>query len=349
MSELSELRKRIGETDEKIIAAISERNDIAMRIGELKKKEGIPLRNTDVEKKVIERYRELAKNTSLSEDDAEAICKILISGSVELQSAIVRRTISKKMTIIGGAGKMGQWLLRYFRNAGADVNVVDISEGNINDAAGSDVVIVSVPIPSVASVLKEIDGVCRKDALIFDISSIKSPFVPLLREMAERRKVCSVHPMFGPSARSVSGRNVIVCDCGCKSAVSEAAELFDGGNITVTGVEDHDKLMAYVLAFAHASNIVFFTALRNSGISFEEMRKVSSTTFERSLNAAIPVSEENASLYHGIQRLNANAEEMWKVYENAVKEVKNASLSDDAEEFADLMENGRKYLKGDHL
>jgi chorismate mutase/prephenate dehydrogenase len=171
-----------------------------------------------------------------------------------------------------------------------------------------------------------------------------------LREMAEHRNVCSVHPMFGPSALTMVNRNILICDCGSKKAVSAAKELFaDGANIVVTDIKRHDELMAYVLAFSHASNIVFFTVLKDSGISFEELNNAGSTTFNSTLRTSVPVSHENASLYHEIQRLNMNAEEMWKVYETALKEVKEASLSNDPERFAELMASGKLYLEGYHL
>jgi chorismate mutase/prephenate dehydrogenase len=217
----------------------------------------------------------------------------------------------------------------------------------MEDAKDSDIVIVSVPISSVESKLKEADAVCKKDALIFDISSVKSPFAECLKDMAKHRKVCSVHHMFGPSIVSMLGRNVVVCDCGCKEAVTEAADLFDseGSNIIFTSIERHDELMAYVLAFAHASNIVFFTALRESGIPFGELNNIASTTFRKCLNACIPVSEENAPLYHEIQRLNINTEGMWDVFEKALKDVREASLSYDPGKFIEVMENGKGYFK----
>jgi chorismate mutase/prephenate dehydrogenase len=102
--------------------------------------------------------------------------------------------------------------------------------------------------------------------------------------------------------------------------------------------------MAYVLAFSHASNIVFFTALRESGIPFGELDKIASTTLRKCLNTCIPVSEENAPLYHEIQRLNDNTEGMWDVFEKAVKEVREASLSYEPEKFIEIMESGKKYL-----
>jgi chorismate mutase/prephenate dehydrogenase len=268
---------------------------------------------------------------------------------VQLQSLISGKRYEKKVTVIGGNGKMGKWIQRYFRSLGSDVNAVDVSEGSIGDAEDSDAVVISVPISSVGRVLKEVDEVCRKDALIFDISSVKTPFILLLKEMSKRRKVCSVHPMFGPSAATMNERNVMICDCGCAAAVSEAKGIFDndGANVVVTDIERHDVLMSYVLAFAHASNIVFFTALRHSGICFDELEDAASSTFSGILRTSVPVSRENASLYHEIQFSNANSEEMWKVFENAVIEVRDASLSKDPERFAELMEKGKEYF-GDH-
>jgi chorismate mutase/prephenate dehydrogenase len=351
MPELETLRKRIRDIDSKIIELLIERNDAAGEVGEVKKRAGIPLRNKDVEKDIIERYVNAARGSSFPEEAAEMICRLIISSSVEAQAPTLRKTCRKKITIVGGKGKMGRWLSAYFGSMGAVVNIIDVSEGSTDDLKGSDVVIVSVPISSVGSVLRTADSVCRKDALIFDIASVKSPFIPLLKDMAKRRKVCSVHPMFGPSAVSMLNKNVLICDCGCRDAVAEAGELFsnDDANVVVTTVERHDELMSYSLALAHAANISFFTALRDSGIPIQELNGAGSVTFDRTLKTSVPVSKENASLYHEIQRLNDNAEGMWDVYENAVRKVREASLSDDPKKFIGIMESGKEYLEKDHL
>jgi chorismate mutase/prephenate dehydrogenase len=349
MKDIEQLRKEIETIDSKIVELMIRRNDVASEIGVLKNELGAPLRNRDVEKKVIERYRRMSEGSLLPPDVSEAVCKLLIESSVEVQSVLQKKRCEKKVTIFGGAGKMGGWMHRYFRGMGADVNIIDRFIGKIEDAVDSDIVVISVPISVVGAVLKEADTVCKKDALIFDISSVKSPFSECLKEMARRRKVCSVHPMFGPSAASMLDRNVAVCDCGCAEAVREAAKLFDneGSNVIFTDIERHDELMAYVLAFAHASNIVFFTALRESGIPFDELERIASTTFRKCLNACIPVSEENAPLYHEIQSLNVHVKDVWHIFEKAMDEVKEASLSKDPERFVELMESGKGYFRKD--
>ena len=349
MDDLEHLRKEIEEIDSKLVELMIRRNEIAKEVGIHKNKTGTELRNPDVEKKVIERYRNLSENSLLPQDVAESVCRLLIDSSVDLQSSILKKRCEKKITIIGGTGGMGQWLKRYFEGMGSEVIIAGRSVGHIEDAKDSDIVIISVPPSAVSETLKMMDAVCKRDALIFDISSIKSPFAKDIKELAMRRKVCSVHHMFGPSARSMLNRNVVICNCGCERAVKEAAELFDneGSHLIFTTVERHDELMAYVLAFAHASNIVFFTALEKSGIPFDELKNIASTTFGRCLDACIPVSEENAPLYHEIQRLNSNTEEMWGIFEKALKEVKTASLSGDPNKFIEIMENGKKYFGHD--
>jgi chorismate mutase/prephenate dehydrogenase len=344
---LGTVRRKISEIDAKIVELMIERDNMAKTIGELKKELNFPLRNRDVEEDIVRKYRNAVNGTLVPADVAEAVARILISSSVEIQSVILRRRCEKKVAIVGGRGKMGKWLTRYFKSMGAEVLVIGAS-GDINDIHDSDIVVISVPISAVPQVLADADRICRDDALIFDISSIKSPFAATLREMAARRNVCSVHPMFGPSVKTMTDRSVVICDCGCERAVAEAKRLFsnDDADIVTIPVERHDVLISYVLALAHASNIAFFAALSGSGISFDELKSVTSTTFDRTLSVSIPVSKEKASMYHEIQRLNVNAEDMWKVYEKAFKEVMEASLSEDPKRFAKIMEEGKKYFEG---
>ena len=347
MKDMTALRKEIERIDSEIVELMKRRNGVAKDIGDAKAELGLPLRNLDVENEVIGRYRRMAKDSLLPEEVSEAVCRILIKSSVELQSSVLRGRYEKSVTIVGGTGKMGRWLQTYLESMGASVNALGSKDG-LDSAKDSDVVIVSVPISLTQTILERCDRICKKDALIFDVASVKSPFTKCLKEMAERRRVCSVHPMFGPSARSLLGRNVVVCDCGCQGAVAEATAMFDNdcSKMIFTTVERHDELMAYVLAFAHASNITFLAALRESGIPFEDLKEAASTTFERCMRTFIPVSEEDPVLYHQIQRLNVNAEMMWETYEKAFAEVKKASLSEGPERFVRTMERGRRYLEG---
>ena len=278
----------------------------------------------------------------------------IIEESIALQKAISSHRQKKDVkpmdiAIIGGAGKMGAWFGNFLSACGHRITVIDPASGNgrtLADCRDSDAIIVSVPIHATAGILRELDSICREDALIFDLTSLKSPVIDTLKDMASRRKVCSVHPMFGPSAKTLDDRNIIICDCGCGEAAEEVREMFDGfgANLRMMPVEQHDVFMSYVLGLSHAVNIAFFTALDRSGIPFEELESVASTTFKKNVDTNISVALEDPVLYYDIQHLNAHRDEAWDLFSKAVEDLKQASLSDDPSAFIELMNNGRKYF-----
>ena len=74
-------------------------------------------------------------------------------------------------------------------------------------------------------------------------------------------------------------------------------------------LDEHDRLIAYVLGLSHALNIAFFTALAESGEAAPRLARMSSTTFDAQLDVATRVAGENPDLYYEIQSLNDYGEE----------------------------------------
>ena len=349
--ELDELRDEIAKRDREIVRLIAERTKLAREVGRIKLREGKPIRNVQVEEKVIARYTELSSENGLDPSAMKDIALSVIRQAVDAESALVSAQEPRRISVIGGAGKMGAWTASLFRASGHDVRVIDPASGNgftVKDCADSDIIVISVPIHAVEKVLKEVDGVAKKDALIFDLSSLKTPFISALREMATRRKMCSIHPMFGPSAKSMYNRNLIICDCGCKEAVDDVKELFDnrGGNIRIMPVEEHDGYMSYVLGLTHAVNIALFTVLDRSGHPFSDLKTVSSTTFEKGLDTNRSVAMEDPLLYYEIQHMNGSKDKMWSLFSDAVKDLMEASKDDDSSKFVAIMNNGRAFFEG---
>lgn len=348
--ELNDIRNGIEEIDLQILELCKRRLDLAKEVGRNKVESNTAVRNLDVERKVIDRYRGFALENGMNPVYAESICKTLMQESIEAQAAIPRKASTlRHIAIIGGNGKMGRWLADLFRQSGHRVDIIDPSSGNgltIDDAKWADTVIVSIPISRTAAMLRKLDEVCRDDALIFDISSLKSPFIDVLKDMGAKRKVCSIHPMFGPSAGSMYDRNMIVCDCGSKEAVDETIGLIGnhGANMRIMHVDDHDRYMSYVLGLSHAVNIAFFTVLERSGISFDDMRSVASTTFSKLMDTNESVALEDPYLYYEIQHMNANRESMLNEFNESVEDVVDAALSDDPQAFKELMDRGREYF-----
>ena len=348
METAGEIRQKIEEIDEEILKLVQKRSVAAASMGTLKASNMLPLRVPEVEKVVIERYVSKAAETGISEKSLTEIAKILIKESVEIQARIPRPSGQQKILVVGGAGNMGRWMCDYFSSRGHDVGIFDVKEdekyhNEVNLAEASckaDVIVISSPIETIADIAGEIIS-SKTKALIFDIASIKDPFFELFQNLAkEGIKICSVHPMFGSGANGIIGKNVILCDCGNISAVVEAEKLFEGANITRMDVTEHDELMAYVLGLSHALNIVFNATLMKSGIPFDVLSSVSSTTFGKQSELSIDVAHDNADLYYTIQTENPYNAHSFAHLKNSLYELRES----DREAFLHHMAESKKYF-----
>jgi chorismate mutase/prephenate dehydrogenase len=314
------------------------------------------IRNLKVEDQVLARYASRAKEAGISEEISKQIAMLLIRESVEAQLRIPQVVEPKKITIVGGSGKMGAWFSRFFAQRGHEILVNDIIsstvfpfENNLRRAIKhSDIVVVAAPISDSPAILKSVLDLKPK-GLVFDLSSIKEPVIKLLRNAVEKgERVCSVHPMFGPEAVSMLERNLLLCDCGSPEAIKETKELFTsaGANISVIPIETHDELIAYVLGMSHALNIAFFDALGKSGHSFEELKIAASTTFNDQVVNSRRVAKEDPEMYYEIQHLNPHNVVALDKLLKAMEEVRSAAKEKDSDEFNHIMKKGKEYFGG---
>jgi chorismate mutase/prephenate dehydrogenase len=114
----------------------------------------------------------------------------------------------------------------------------------------------------------------------------------------------------------------------------------------VMSLDEHDRLIAYVLGVSHALNIAFFTALANSGEDAKRLASLSSTTYDAQVDIATNVSQESPELYFEIQDLNEYGRESLQALRAAMEKVWNTVMQHDAPGFKELMLQGREYLAG---
>ena len=159
--------------------------------------------------------------------------------------------------IIGGKGQLGRWCAEVFQRRGYPLLIADRETEltNLGLVAQSSIVVVSVPIGVTGTVLREIQGSLRPDQLVVDLTSVKTPFVPLME--GSRAEVLSIHPMFAPSLSSKSGQTCISCDVrGGKIADTFLAVLRDEGlRLVSMSPVAHDKMMAVVQGLTHFQDI----------------------------------------------------------------------------------------------
>ncbi|GMU44312.1 MAG: bifunctional chorismate mutase/prephenate dehydrogenase [Xanthomonadales bacterium] len=359
MRPLSELRAELDAVDAELIAAIAHRQALVAEIGRWKHAQGRQLRDFQREREVIANVRAKAQAIGLDGEIAEQVMKLLIESSLTTQEQDRVRLASqgggRRALVIGGNGRMGRWFVRFLAAQGFDVEVADPSgapEGSVGRANWSegaldqDLIVVAAPMRRSNEILLAL-AERRPAGLVFDIGSLKTPLIEGLTACAAAGlRVCSVHPMFGPDTELLSDRHVIFLPVGAPDAVCQARELF--AQTMVQAVEmslaEHDHLIAYVLGLSHALNIVFFTALANSGEAAPKLARMSSTTFDRQLRIATGVASENPRMYYEIQSLNAFRGEALDALRRAVGELTRCIEEGDEIGFVALMERGRGYL-----
>ena len=251
---------------------------------------------------------------------------------------------------------MGRWMADFLASQGFRIVIADPAgevpgyewRANWQDAPlVEDFVVVAAPLKVSGQILEAL-AARQPPGIVFDIGSLKTPLragLAALRDAGVR--VTSVHPMFGPDTELLSGRHVIFIDLGVPEALEEARSLFVStmADLVVMSLDEHDRLIAFVLGLSHALNIAFFTALAESGEAAPRLARMSSTTFDAQLDVATRVAAESPELYYEIQSLNQYGEDSLQALSAAVGRLHRAVREHDPQAFTEMMRRGHEYLQ----
>ena len=360
MKSLEDLRARLDVLDRQLLEIVAERQALSTEIAAVKRATGQSTRDFRREREVLLKARRDAEALGVSPGLAESILQALIRGSLTTQEqarvAAQGRGSGRTALVIGGRGKMGRWTADFLASQGFGITIADPAGEvpgyeHVADWAATDLhhdlVVVATPLKTANEVLLAL-AARRPRGVVFDVGSLKTPLragLTALRDAGVR--VTSVHPMFGPDTELLSGRHVIFIDLGDPSALEEARSLFTStmADLVVMGLDEHDRLIAYVLGLSHALNIAFFTALAESGEAAPRLARMSSTTFDAQLDVATRVAAENPDLYYEIQSLNAYGEESLGALRTAVERLYRSVHEHDPGAFVEMMRRGHEYLQ----
>lgn len=355
---LDDLRVELNGIDRKIVELIAARQNVVDEIASVKQDSGQALRDFEREKAVIEAARDRAGKLGIDPKLADDVLTALIRASLTRQerSRVAAQAAGdgRRALIIGGAGKMGGWFVDYFNSQGFLTVVADTGvqpmPGYCKDwrqaGTGYDVIVVAAPMAISGEILKDLAEL-KPEGLIFDIGSLKSPLKSGLAALRDAGcKVASLHPMFGPDTELLSGRHMIFVDAGCAEATKEAKGLFEATMLEQLdmSLDDHDRLIAYVLGLSHALNIAFFTALSESGEAAPKLAQLSSTTFDAQLLVSSAVARDNPRMYFEIQNLNDYGLDPLDALCESAAMIREVVSKGDEQGFVDLMTKGREYL-----
>ncbi|HXW73852.1 MAG TPA: prephenate dehydrogenase/arogenate dehydrogenase family protein [Steroidobacteraceae bacterium] len=356
---LEELRQRLTDLDQQLIGLVAERKAVSEEVARVKRATGRPTRDYEREREVILGVRGVAAERGVSPALAEQLLRLLIRSSLTTQEqasvAAHGAGSGRRALVIGGAGKMGGWFASFLASQGFAVEVADprhapqgvqgVDDWRLTDLR-QDFIVLATPLGITDAILRDL-ALRRPPGVIFDVGSLKSPLrAGLMALKSHGCRVTSVHPMFGPDTELLSGRHVVFVDLGHEAALASARELFAHtmAEQVVMSLDEHDRLIAYVLGLSHALNIAFFTALAESGEAAPKLARMSSTTFDAQLEVASRVAQDSPELYYEIQSLNDYGAESLEALAQAVERLRAAVLTQNHDAFVALMRRGRDYL-----
>ncbi len=356
---LDSLRQKLDAIDEDIIRLIAERQVNVDQIGSVKLRTKSPTRDYEREKQVMDNVKAAALKHRVDPAVAQSIFSQIIRSSLTKQE---NQKLShsdfgenKSALIIGGAGKMGQWFAHFLTSQGFRVDIADpaanpdtphLIEDYREHPLNHDFIIVAAPIQTSAEIL-ECLARRKPEGIVLDISSIKSPLRLPLRKLADAGvRVVSIHPMFGPDVKLLSNRHIVFIEINDQEAVNQVKCLFEptmAERIDMK-LEDHDRLVAYVLGLSHALNLAFLTVLSESGEAADTLARLSSTTFDAQWAISASLSRENPHLYYEIQKLNNYSVSTLNALSDAVLRLNHLISEGNEAAFVKLMHMGRRFI-----
>jgi chorismate mutase/prephenate dehydrogenase len=351
VDDLESLRGRIQEIDEQLVRLVAERIETARAVGRAKLAAGIPLRDFDVERQVLDRAAESASGHGIGPDAVRQVMQILIGAARDEQERVSYSGYTgaaEHIAVVGGLGKMGSWLVGFLENQGHRVRVLDKDDDVMGGVGGTSIAFLSTPQEAMPAL---IEGLAESGyrGIVCDIASLKNHLRPAVEHaVASGMAVTSIHPMFGPTVRTLSDRVICVCDCGDPEATSRVAGLFSDTAVTLVPLEfeEHDRIVSYVLGLSHLLNLVFAEVLAQGHVPYGDLDRIGSTTFHAQMTTTRTVVDEDPDLYFAIQRLNPFSSELYETVRDRLTEFTEIVERDDRASFTEIMERSRRWLEG---
>jgi len=267
------------------------------------------------------------------------------------------------VTIIGGGGRMGRWLVRHFLSQGHNVRISDVkteeamafaesvgasfSGDNPEAVEDADLTVVSTPITVAPQVLREIAPSMKEHSIVAEICSLKSHVVPVLLEMAETHvKPLSIHPLFGPGVKRLEEEKIaLIPVVDPSSEIGSVNRFFPSAEVVAVEAEEHDRAMALTLSLPHFLNILFASVMSEEDLVF--LKKLGGTTFTLQLALSESVMTESPELYASIQMNDEYIVRYLERFLSKAENVRDWIAGKDAESFTEFYRTAQASLSKD--
>lgn len=236
-----------------------------------------------------------------------------------------------KVAIIG-AGKMGRWFAKFFREEGMQVILSDkdskkleetAKELNVEAASNveavkkADMILICVPIESFEEVIVEIHSHVHPKHEIMDICSVKEKPVAIMHKYISSGTILGTHPMFGPGVKSIKGQNFILTPTNLNE--EKLAEDFGkwleskGAKVFKMTPKEHDELMSIVIGLPYFLSLAACDTMLSCG-RFEAAKKVAGASYRFLLTLAQAIASEDENFSATLQMSLPEADKVEELF-----------------------------------
>jgi len=348
---LEDLRVALDRVDHELLDVLARRMGIVGDIAASKRERRVRIRDLARERRILEDRCTRAEELGLPTDSIESVWRQLMLMSRERQAAL-RAEVPldvepKRVAIVGGEGGMGRSLSTLFSDLGHEVLSADLDTELAPVAASqaADVVIISVPIRETRAVIEQVGPHVRKDALLMDVTSIKTdPMAAMLS--ATEASVLGTHPMFGPGVHTYQGQRLVICPGRGEAWLDWARQMFSARGLTITETtpKEHDAMMAIVQVLHHFKTQVLGLALSSLGVSLEETLRFTSPAYLLETYVTGRHFAQSPELYGPIEMLNPDSKRVTEAFQEAAAALADILEAGDQEAFDGVFADVRVFF-----
>ncbi|MHA2360839.1 MAG: prephenate dehydrogenase/arogenate dehydrogenase family protein, partial [Candidatus Thorarchaeota archaeon] len=247
------------------------------------------------------------------------------------------------IAIIGAAGNMGQWLIKYYVEKGHDLIAsdpnefglksitetfdVELTDDNVTAVHNADLVVVSVPMEAIAAVIQNIAPHMKRNAILCEIASIKAEAFQAMKNVSSLpiHPLC-IHPLFGPGARTLKKKIALIPLKNPEEEKRLVDKLFPESEVIIVDAEEHDKSMALTISLPYFVNMIVASVLKDEDMDM--LRHLGGTTFVVQLMLTGSIMSNDSALHASLHRENRHVLDILRKFYSRAEQAL-AHLEDD--------------------
>jgi chorismate mutase/prephenate dehydrogenase len=364
--DLTRLRDELNRLDRRLLETAARRSEIVRGIAAAKACGGSdgpggtgcggkPLFDRERERAVYARAEAVAGEVGLPARVAHDLMQVLVEASHGIQeeasqavAAELPAGAARRFLIVGGRGAMGRRLGEALAGRGHAIDVLEADDGRDRAEAvrAAEIVVVAVPMSRARDVTAEIAALVPPDALLCDVNSLKRDVCEAMAR-ACRGEALGLHPMFGPTVRSLRRQKIVVCPVkpGPLAAWLRAELGRMGMELIDSDPATHDRMMAVVQVLVHFSTLVMGEALRRTGVAVEESLRYTSPIYRLELAFIGRLFAQSPDLYAEIEMTNPDGADVRRSFLEAAQRMDEAIAANDRTAFRELFTGVSDYFR----